>query len=257
MIDSINDEISLNDNENTHLRLSIDEPIPIPNSENSGEEQQCINAKNIYKTCYFVSDLIAAFYLLVFVTVYIFAESEWKFVDISKKSVIIQMLIICIIGPFVRNLNASLISEIGHFVRTFLASDLIFIFIAGAINCKSFLCNDTVLFEYSLHITTMIILFGCLLITVISYYYLSCTNQLENSPVDQQSQNNTGELIMPLEPNEIIEDNCAICMEAISDITIGGKLSCAHIFHTDCIKKWFEVKTTCPICQQDAIVIKN
>ena len=30
-----------------------------------------------------------------------------------------------------------------------------------------------------------------------------------------------------------------------------AKLRCNHLFHTDCINRWFEVNFTCPLCKKD------
>jgi len=42
---------------------------------------------------------------------------------------------------------------------------------------------------------------------------------------------------------------CAICIE---DIVIGQniiKMDCKHIFHSDCILRWFRESLCCPICR--------
>jgi hypothetical protein len=42
------------------------------------------------------------------------------------------------------------------------------------------------------------------------------------------------------------EFECSICLNSS---TCGGKLKCGHIFHENCINKWFEFKNTCPNCR--------
>ena len=44
-------------------------------------------------------------------------------------------------------------------------------------------------------------------------------------------------------------NNCSICLEdfKINDEYI--KLNCNHIFHYDCINKWFKHSNLCPICR--------
>ena len=39
----------------------------------------------------------------------------------------------------------------------------------------------------------------------------------------------------------------SICLDVI-DKNI-KKLSCNHLFHTDCINKWFNYNTSCPTCE--------
>ena len=43
--------------------------------------------------------------------------------------------------------------------------------------------------------------------------------------------------------------NCVICL---NDFEVGEKvmiLPCVHMFHSECIRDWFEAKDTCPICK--------
>ena len=35
------------------------------------------------------------------------------------------------------------------------------------------------------------------------------------------------------------------------------KLLCNHLFHKECIKKWLNFKTTCPICRKKAVYYNN
>tara|TARA_B110000967_G_C18737896_1_gene486137 strand:+ start:15 stop:383 length:369 start_codon:yes stop_codon:yes gene_type:complete len=42
---------------------------------------------------------------------------------------------------------------------------------------------------------------------------------------------------------------CSICFDTIVDETKLNK--CGHTFHYDCIKEWFDINQTCPICRED------
>ena len=44
---------------------------------------------------------------------------------------------------------------------------------------------------------------------------------------------------------------CSICL---TDITLNKKeLGCKHNFHKQCIDKWLEKKSNCPICRKEVI----
>ncbi len=44
---------------------------------------------------------------------------------------------------------------------------------------------------------------------------------------------------------------CSICMDELNspDYTL-CKLSCNHIYHMNCVKKWLEIKFSCPCCRK-------
>jgi hypothetical protein len=50
---------------------------------------------------------------------------------------------------------------------------------------------------------------------------------------------------------------CTICFENTDDENTCGSLSCGHVFHNECISKWFKQKTnsknthSCPNCRQE------
>ncbi|KAG4960394.1 hypothetical protein AAZX31_13G215400 [Glycine max] len=47
---------------------------------------------------------------------------------------------------------------------------------------------------------------------------------------------------------EVVE--CSVCLGTIVEDTISRVLpNCKHIFHVDCVDKWFNSNTTCPICR--------
>ncbi|KAL6897925.1 hypothetical protein ACP4OV_006884 [Aristida adscensionis] len=46
--------------------------------------------------------------------------------------------------------------------------------------------------------------------------------------------------------------SCIICLEEYKPMDIMGRLKCGHDFHTDCIKKWLQVKNACPVCKAAA-----
>lgn len=46
-----------------------------------------------------------------------------------------------------------------------------------------------------------------------------------------------------------VDEQCPICLEIFRDNMILSKIRCNHIFHEDCINKWFDVNFTCPLCK--------
>ncbi|XP_019625586.1 PREDICTED: E3 ubiquitin-protein ligase synoviolin-like [Branchiostoma belcheri] len=54
-------------------------------------------------------------------------------------------------------------------------------------------------------------------------------------------------------PEELAQaDNvCIICREEM--VTASKKLPCNHIFHTSCLRSWFQRQQTCPTCRMDVL----
>ena len=48
-------------------------------------------------------------------------------------------------------------------------------------------------------------------------------------------------------------DICSICLEQLDNSLFKYKLPCEHIFHRDCIDRWFKIKHNCPYCRKYAI----
>ena len=46
------------------------------------------------------------------------------------------------------------------------------------------------------------------------------------------------------------DSTCPICFENIDE---GVQLKCKHVFHDQCVGKWFMKKTTCPMCRYDIL----
>lgn len=45
------------------------------------------------------------------------------------------------------------------------------------------------------------------------------------------------------------EDNvCAICLN-LFEAEKAIRLQCAHVFHSECLRKWLAVNETCPFCR--------
>ena len=52
--------------------------------------------------------------------------------------------------------------------------------------------------------------------------------------------------------NEILEDNCSICLNKENkEIMI---LNCNHNFHSECLIRWLMKNKKCPICRKEVQV---
>ena len=73
---------------------------------------------------------------------------------------------------------------------------------------------------------------------------------LFNNPLDEEAMNNLPIIkLHDIDKLSDVKKRCVICMDdfEFNDETIS--LPCVHIFHSDCIKKWFKRQNTCPICK--------
>ncbi|XP_053396673.1 RING finger protein 145-like isoform X2 [Mercenaria mercenaria] len=50
------------------------------------------------------------------------------------------------------------------------------------------------------------------------------------------------------ENSEEETEECAICYSLLSE---GKTLPCKHVFHKDCLRRWFQVKAVCPFCNTE------
>ena len=53
--------------------------------------------------------------------------------------------------------------------------------------------------------------------------------------------------------NDDTDNKCSICMEHTKN-KLCRKLECSHVFHCECIDKWFSNNSSCPLCRHE---IKN
>ncbi|TNV72468.1 hypothetical protein FGO68_gene1360 [Halteria grandinella] len=42
---------------------------------------------------------------------------------------------------------------------------------------------------------------------------------------------------------------CTICQQEFKDSENVSNLSCNHLFHSQCVRKWLEQKSICPVCR--------
>ena len=47
------------------------------------------------------------------------------------------------------------------------------------------------------------------------------------------------------------DEACPICFDTFENDCGVLQLPCKHVFHYDCVMKWFEKNSTCPKCRSD------
>jgi len=47
------------------------------------------------------------------------------------------------------------------------------------------------------------------------------------------------------------EQQCSICLEAFKYKELLTQLPCGHFYHVECVAKWFQGSTRCPLCRSD------
>lgn len=50
--------------------------------------------------------------------------------------------------------------------------------------------------------------------------------------------------------NAEVSVTCAICMCDLESTDYLYNLKCHHVFHLDCLEKWYSRRNRCPICRQ-------
>lgn len=48
------------------------------------------------------------------------------------------------------------------------------------------------------------------------------------------------------------DPTCVICLESEGKVCTHPRLTCQHVFHTECVEIWFETNPSCPMCKQNA-----
>lgn len=52
---------------------------------------------------------------------------------------------------------------------------------------------------------------------------------------------------------QVTGTDCPICLTELSGVVSRMELRCSHVFHTECVTKWFKKNTSCPICRAQAL----
>ena len=49
---------------------------------------------------------------------------------------------------------------------------------------------------------------------------------------------------------ESIDGGCAICIDGVEINKLMIRLECGHLYCSECIRKWFGIKSSCPVCRK-------
>ena len=80
--------------------------------------------------------------------------------------------------------------------------------------------------------------------------FLEQINQPPQHPVPDTIVNELPEItIDSVDKLDGDKKDCTICLNSFKHGDKALILPCIHIFHTDCIKKWFKTQNTCPNCK--------
>lgn len=71
--------------------------------------------------------------------------------------------------------------------------------------------------------------------------------------MSRRAIHNMNTLYPDVTPEELqnLDNVCIICREEM--VTASKKLPCNHIFHTSCLRSWFQRQQTCPTCRMDVL----
>ena len=66
-------------------------------------------------------------------------------------------------------------------------------------------------------------------------------------PISISSLNKNSEIKLHKDKSD---EKCVICYDNFTTDSIIRKMNCEHIYHIECIDKWFETKKFCPLCRK-------
>lgn len=98
----------------------------------------------------------------------------------------------------------------------------------------------------------LILLFICILIGigVMRYQYTNETNTNVSANIFHIKKTYDISKFIKIKINdENNENNCIICLDNFSNGNEYYELNCGHIFHPNCIRKWYSANGNCPICR--------
>ena len=49
---------------------------------------------------------------------------------------------------------------------------------------------------------------------------------------------------------ELVDGGCAICIDGVEINKLMIRLECSHLYCSECIRRWFGIKSSCPVCRK-------
>ncbi|KAK9872686.1 hypothetical protein WA026_018820 [Henosepilachna vigintioctopunctata] len=81
---------------------------------------------------------------------------------------------------------------------------------------------------------------------------LDLDERLENPRgLDKQKIESLGSFKFNVDRHQGNQTSCVVCMFEFEPSQLIRMLPCSHEFHAECIDKWFQTKTSCPICRKN------
>ena len=79
-----------------------------------------------------------------------------------------------------------------------------------------------------------------------------------NNIVRFLSNNENNKIIKNLNTNtslKILKESefCSICLNEIKTTEIARVTNCKHTYHSNCLDRWLEEKSTCPLCKNNLL----
>lgn len=92
---------------------------------------------------------------------------------------------------------------------------------------------------------------------LLCFHYRNFKKALNDVILSRRAIRNMNTLYPDATPEELaLSDNiCIICREDM--VNTSKKLPCGHIFHTACLRSWFQRQQTCPTCRLNILRSTN
>jgi Ring finger domain len=74
--------------------------------------------------------------------------------------------------------------------------------------------------------------------------------QLQQDATSTKNPPASKEFVKSLNVVAIVDENCAICLGELKE---GLRLPCRHVYHSTCVKPWFNLHNTCPSCRREFV----
>lgn len=168
-------------------------------------------------------------------------------------------------APFTLLSNASnfiLILSGTFFIRTYISSDInnCDVFTGNILGCTMAKIISVVSIINIVMFTIWVIIFRCEKINLLKYIFKEEHKKFIFIVINRFY----GKFNIKILDSESFrsEFSCGICLDDSSDKMTNSndeymQLSCKHIFHSECIKKWLDQNNTCPICRNVVINSTN